>query len=148
MGRLGLLEQLFHRLLIPVAVWNEVVRTGTDRPGAQAVQGVSWLERRIVDRDDLVLTLRREIGPGEAEAIALAIGIDHPGPLVTDDLKARRVARRYGIAVTGSAGCLLLAKERGLISQVRSSIDELRTVGLYLGEDTMKHLLFLAGEVP
>ena len=38
-GRLGLLESLFHRIVVPNRVWSEVA-ADPDRPGADALRNV------------------------------------------------------------------------------------------------------------
>jgi len=54
---------------------------------------------------------------GEAAVIQLAL--DLPGAtVVLDDLKARRVARRSSIPMTGSLGVLLHAKRRGKLDSL------------------------------
>jgi predicted nucleic acid-binding protein len=42
--RLDLLRQMFDQVLIPTAVYDEVVRSGSDRPGASAIAHASWLQ--------------------------------------------------------------------------------------------------------
>ncbi|MEB3788864.1 MAG: hypothetical protein GSR72_03105 [Desulfurococcales archaeon] len=42
-GRLSLLKDLFGDLLIPLAVYREVVVEGRGRPGSDEVRGASWI---------------------------------------------------------------------------------------------------------
>jgi len=42
--QLDLLPNLYKRVLIPPAVWNEVTVKGIGMPGAQSVSQVQWLE--------------------------------------------------------------------------------------------------------
>jgi predicted nucleic acid-binding protein len=62
-----------------------------------------------------------DIGPGEAEAIALAIEAG-AARIVLDDKKARRIARELGVTVTGTVGVLLRAKQRGLRVRPKSRL--------------------------
>lgn len=56
--------------------------------------------------------LPSRLHPGEASSLAIA---HHRGWLfMTDDLAARRQAKRLGIRLSGSLGCLVLAIERHL----------------------------------
>jgi predicted nucleic acid-binding protein len=49
---------------------------------------------------------------GEASVLALAEELD-ASLVIVDERKGRRYAKRLGLAVTGTMGILLLAKEQG-----------------------------------
>lgn len=53
-GQLSLLRHRFPQgVLIPEAVWREVVEAGADRPGAQEVRAAEWIQRcRVEDQLD------------------------------------------------------------------------------------------------
>src|ERR1044071_6231548 len=90
-GQLDLLRNLFGTVLIPRAVFNEVVLRGSGRPGAAEVGAADWIETRdAVDRL-AVNTLSLQLGPGESEAIVLASeqAVDF---IILDDWQARQVA--------------------------------------------------------
>jgi len=72
-GQLDLLRQLYSEIIIPEAVWHEVVVEGADQPGAEVVSSASWIVRRTVTNRALVHGLQQELDAGEAEAIALAV---------------------------------------------------------------------------
>lgn len=57
-------------------MWQEVVVDGEDQPGAKEIHHALWVERAVVSNHQLVRSLRQELDPGEAEAIALAIEIN------------------------------------------------------------------------
>jgi uncharacterized protein len=44
-GKIDLLHSLFGALVIPEAVWSEVVVEGQGLPGAQIVESCSWITR-------------------------------------------------------------------------------------------------------
>ena len=72
-GQLSLLHQRFpDGVLLPQAVWREVVETGKGQPGAQDVALASWLTVCQVTNQTLISLLRIELDEGEAEAIAQA----------------------------------------------------------------------------
>lgn len=88
-GELDLLRAVFSHILIPEAVGEEVARG--DAPGADEVASAAWI--KTVEADPvLVRQLLLLVDRGEAEAIALAQVEPRP-LLLTDDRKARRVAR-------------------------------------------------------
>jgi predicted nucleic acid-binding protein len=47
-NRLNILKELFHEIIIPTAVFNEIVIHGSQRPGAEAVQNSKWITVRSV----------------------------------------------------------------------------------------------------
>jgi predicted nucleic acid-binding protein len=51
--QLELLPQLYQRILIPPAVWDEVTIQGVGLPGARAVSQVDWLEIQVPDASTL-----------------------------------------------------------------------------------------------
>ena len=55
---------------------------------------------------------------GEREVIILGTSLQEEVVLVMDDQAGRRVAKELGLPVVGSAGLLLLAKQKGLIAEV------------------------------
>src|SRR6266568_5010305 len=94
-GRLDLLHQLYNEVIIPAAVYQEIVVQGAGKPGAVEVQTQPWFKQQAVVDTACVSQLRRDLDEGEAEAIVLAreIGADL---LLIDDLAARRHAALLG----------------------------------------------------
>ena len=66
--------------------------------------------------------------------------------MILDDLAARRCAAIHQIPVRGTLGLVLVAKRRGVISSARSTLDELRRVGMYLSDAVLDDALSLIGE--
>jgi hypothetical protein len=67
---------------------------------------------------------RPTLGPGEREASCLALEVIASAILLDDD-PARKLAGQLELSVVGTAGVLVLAKERQLISNVRPCLDAL-----------------------
>lgn len=128
-GQLSLLEKRFAEgVLIPEAVWREVVEAGGGRPGAEEVRAAEWIRRRIVDDQDYVNLLCAELDVGEAEAIVLARQ-EQADVVVLDEKEARRAARRLGLRVLGTIGVLIWARRRGLISSLGTHLRTLQEQG-------------------
>lgn len=150
-GWLSLLREFHGKLLIPPAVWREVVVEGRGRPGASEVkqaQEAGWVE--VVEPSDrnLVVMLRRELDDGEAEAIALALK-KKAEVVLLDETDAGRIAEVLGIPRAGVVGVLLRAKLEGRILSLRSELDTLRRErGFRLAETIYRAVLERAGEVP
>lgn len=124
-GQLSLLPRIFGRLLIPEAVWQEVVVDGEDQPGAKEICQADWVERAVVSNHQLVRSLRQELDPGEAEAIALAVEINADW-LLMDERLGRQTARHFGLGYIGLIGILKVAKQRGEIAALRPLLEQLR----------------------
>lgn len=84
------------------------------------------------------------IDPGETSAIALAL--EHGAGVLMDDKAGRNVALRLGLPAIGTAGVLVLAKRKGLVVSVRSSLEALIASGYYLGENVVAEALRMAAE--
>lgn len=141
--QLDLLRNLFAVVYVPGAVYYEVVELGAGRAGCEELKGAAWMRRATSTPDPLLL---RELGRGEAEAIAFAAGT--PGvTAVLDDKRARRIARvAYGVPLVGTAGILVRAKRAGLLVAVRPAIDAILAAGYFVSGFTVKAALRAAGE--
>jgi uncharacterized protein len=132
-GQLDLLGVLFGTVLVPEAVYGEVVVQGKGRPGAIELARASWIERVTVSPPPDAL-LAEELGPGEAEAIALGVRRS-ADVLLIDERKGRRIATlAYHLRVKGTAGVLVLGKQRGLVPSVRPLLESMRVGGYYVAE--------------
>ncbi|MGH9941302.1 MAG: DUF3368 domain-containing protein [Pyrinomonadaceae bacterium] len=90
-GRLSLLHQLYGKIVIPQAVYDEIVVAGVGLPGATEMPSLDWIEMRDVRDRKLVVAQTLELDLGEAEAIALAI--EHKADLLLlDERRGRKVA--------------------------------------------------------
>ena len=147
--QLELLPQRFPKgILIPQAVWREVVETGKGQPGATEVSTSMWISVREVKNESLVHLLRIELDEGEAEAIALCLE-QHTNEILLDEKDARRVARRTGLSVLGTVGILIWAKRAGLITNLQEQLDMLQKEGQFrLSQSVYKEALRTVGEVP
>lgn len=122
-GQLDLLSQLYTSMIIPGAVYHEIVIAGAGRPGALEVQNSDWIETRRATDQALISMLRyQQLGPGESEAIALATELNAE-LLLLDERRARDVAANLGLNIIGLLGALVEAKRRGLVPAVRPIVD-------------------------
>lgn len=126
-GRLDLLHQQFGKVWLPQAVTDEL-RIEQDLPGSAAVRQAwqaGWLASEPVKDRVRVAILQRDLDPGEAEAIALALQ-KRADWLLLDERDARRVAKSLGLKVTGVLGILLRARLAGQLPSLREAMDQLR----------------------
>ena len=126
-GKLTLLRELFGVLIVPDAVWQEVVVEGAGQPGADEVRSAAWIQRQAVMNTQLVQALQQDLDAGEAEAIALSLELG-ADLLLMDENLGRQTARHLGLRYVGLIGALVMAKRRGLISAVKPHLDLLRDI--------------------
>lgn len=67
--------------------------------------------------------------------------------LIIDEKKGRAHAKTLGLDITGMIGILLLAKERGLIQEVKPYLDKLVATNFKLGLNLYNQALLMAGEM-
>ena len=126
-NQLNLLQRLYTRLVIPTAVYNEMVRVDKLVPGAVEVQTLPWIQTQTIAASQQVKMLRESeenIDLGEAEAIILALELK-ADLLLMDERRGREVAMRYGLQITGLLGVLLQAKGNRLIPAVKPLMEQL-----------------------
>jgi len=118
-GRLDLLQELFEPVFIPPKVQEEFS------------MAVEWIKVQAPSNQMLVNVLKLVVDEGEAEAIALAL--EKGWRLIADDRKARiwakRLAKRLGVKVIGTAGILVRAKRAGIVPSVKPLLEALRQTG-------------------
>jgi uncharacterized protein len=107
-GQLPILAQRFpDGILIPRAVWHEVVETGAGRSGARDIAAGlhGWLFIQEVEHQALIQVLKQDLDQGEAEAIALML--EQPSAvLLLDEKKARSCHFPDAASASGSRGRL------------------------------------------
>ena len=133
-NKLELLHSIFGSILIPNAVFDEVVLEGVGKAGVMEVANAPWIIKMEVQNLLAVSMLQMDLDAGEAEAVVLAkeLGADF---LLLDEKKARRVARNLEIKHMGTVGILGLAATKGLISNIDSIFDKLEQNGFRFTED-------------
>jgi predicted nucleic acid-binding protein len=145
LNQLSLLGNLFDRVYVCPAVWDEVVLRGSGRPGAEQIANAPFIERRSVRDRKAADLLRTFLGAGEAETLALAQELACPLVLL-DELRARKAAERAGIRAVGVVGLLLEARRRGLIARVAPLLAELQARGFRLAPSLVAAALEDVGE--
>ena len=139
--QLDILREIFGHLIIPGAVWRELVDLGKDKAGANSIVNATWIERRDLLDTTLATALMQYLGAGESEAIALAkeSGADF---LLIDERLGRSAARRLGIQIVGLVGVLVEARQRGLVVNPQHLVRDLHEkAGFWLSADLRKLIL-------
>jgi predicted nucleic acid-binding protein len=144
LGQLELLHKLYGRILVPEAVVEELKAGGDQGEDVPDIADYDWVEVCSVRLPEVV-SLIVDLGPGEAQVLAMAL--ENPGSLaIIDDRLARELARARNIRITGTVGILLKAKQAGYIRSVKSLLRTLIQLDFRLSEDVVDTILRLAEE--
>lgn len=143
-GVIELLEKLYKEIIIPYGVVQELEEgreVGEDVPD---LNKYLWIRvKKVVIPSYLKIIC--DLGRGETEVISLAIESKDP-LLIIDDKIARQIARLQGLKITGTAGVLLKAKERGFIGEIKPLLTRLKDAGFYITDSLTNSILRLAHE--
>ncbi len=141
--KLALLKDLYGKIIIPLAVFQEIEK-GKNKPYYKDISQFDWIEiKKIQDsnsRDYLF-----DLDDGEAEVLILAKEINADLVLL-DEIIGRRYAKQLKINLTGTIGILLRAKQVGLISSVKDLLTELVEKGTWLNPKLISKVLIMAKE--
>ena len=127
-GQLNILPQLFGKIIIPEAVYYEVVIRGSGKAGAEEVKNADWIENQKVKNELAVRAFRINLGFGESEVIALANEYQADF-IILDDWKARQTAEELELPVIGTIAILQKAVEKGIIENLPTVLENLRNAG-------------------
>jgi predicted nucleic acid-binding protein len=145
--RFDLLQQLFGKLYISQAVFDETVTAGREISGAKReLSRANWITTLSVKDSLAVEVLLDELDLGEAETIVLAREIQADWVLM-DEKKGRRKLIQLGMPKIGTLGILLKAKQVGLISAIRNDALALREKGFTISQSVIDAVLAQAGEL-
>jgi predicted nucleic acid-binding protein len=145
-NQLELLSKLYENILIPEAVYQEIVIIGAGQPGSLEVKEFDWINFKPVENQILTEALKIELDDGEAEAISLAIE-KNADLLLIDERLGRQVASRFGIKFIGVLGIIVEAKAKGLVDQVKPLLDDLKSkAGFWMNDSLYSKIVEIAKE--
>lgn len=133
--RLSLLVDALGIISAPAYVLNECL-FNPNQAGAKEIQDA--IDQQLIksyENPDMRhhQNLFDVLGPGEASAIVLASQLKMG--LLIDEKLGRKTAQKMNLPIIGTAGVLLLAKEKNLIKTIAPVISELKNAGYYLSKE-------------
>lgn len=144
--RFGLLRELFGKIYISNAVYNEAVTAGREAGGAKReVSTATWIEVVAVKNSLAVDSLLDKLDLGEAETIILARELEADWVLM-DEKKGRRKLTQLGLKKIGTVGILLKAKQVGLLPLIRPDLERLHEQGFRISQTVINMVLKQANE--
>jgi predicted nucleic acid-binding protein len=133
-GELALLYKVYGQILTTPEIAAEF---GESLP--------AWVEIVEVKDKYKQTILELQIDRGESSAIALAL--ETPDSTVTlDDYKARKIAERLGITLTGTIGVIIKAKLNGTIPSVKPLLEKIKQTDFRLSAEIEAQALKEANE--
>jgi predicted nucleic acid-binding protein len=113
-GELDVLRRLYGTVLTTPVVAAEF---GRPLPEWMRLESARDLQREQ--------ELARQLDAGESSAIAL--GLERPNStVILDDYKARQLAQRLGVQLTGTLGVLIRATKKGVVPALRPLLNRVR----------------------
>ena len=148
MGYLHLFEQLFHEVIIPQKVYDELMELSTFGIDIQPITDANWLKIVSPKQTPILSNLLTVLDEGEAHAIALAIELK-ADLLIIDEFEGRKIATQLKLNIAGVGGILVRAKLRDLIPSVKFLLDLMRSnANFYLSGKVYIEILKQANELP
>ena len=133
-GELDLLRKVYGQIITTAEVADEFGETLPE-----------WIKINAPTDKYRQKILELQIDKGEASAIALALEIPD-STIILDDQKARKIADKLGIEITGTLGVIVKAKLRGIIPSVKPFLDKIRQTDFRLSVEIERQALEEAGE--
>lgn len=143
---LALPSRIFSEVLVTATVWEEVTRA--PRPlelsalASSRQAGVLVVVADPAESPPELADIRLDAGERSALGLALARRAD----VLVDERHARSVAVSVGLAVIGTLGLLVRARQLGMVGPVRPLADTLLAGGYYLAKPLVEQALAALGE--
>ena len=143
-NKLELLKDMYEQVIIPEAVYREVMEKG-DVAAQRVEAALEWIDVRKVDPSLERRMYRAKLHDGEVEVMLLAqiIGAD---AVVIDDGAARKTAEYLELPLTGTLGIMIKAKQRGLLDAVMPVVQQMEQSGIYFSKEIKDRIRKLSDE--
>lgn len=133
-GELELLHKLYGTVITTPVIANEYGNVIPDWFIIESAKNSSFQE-----------LLELQIDAGESSAIALAIEKTEC-TIILDDLKARKIAKKLGLKITGTLGVIIKSKLNGIIPSIKPLIAKIKLTDFRISEELEKIALNEAEE--
>jgi len=138
---LNILRELWSEIIIPEAVYREVVINGSGKQGSLAIADAchKWIKVSSVKNAQVAQVLRAILDEGESEVIALGQEIN-ADLLLLDNREPRLFAGTINLKVIGTVGIIKLAWHKGLIKEPVEEIYKLRNKGFWISSSLIEQI--------
>ncbi len=126
-NRLSILKSLYKEVIIPPVVHKELLgKTGMESDQIDSALQDFINVKELKTSEPATESALTDLDEGEKQAIGLAATAEEDVLLLLDDRAGREAAKKLNIPTTGLIGIMLLAKDKGLITDVKSLLEEIR----------------------
>ncbi len=139
------LDELYQAVWIPEAVFQELCAGGPGAPEPSRVEAASKVVKRLPRSGELPASLAHQLDQGEAWVIQSALD-RKVGTVAVDEKAGRRVARLYGLQVTGSLGILIRARRLGIIPSLKNALNRMHDQGIWVSPELRHQALCAVDE--
>jgi predicted nucleic acid-binding protein len=135
--QIPLLKKIFAEIWVPPAVALEL-KSPDSRPGANLVDEF-WVREKPLAPPGRALLLPPKLGPGEREAILLALRLDMA--LLIDDKAGKNAAHEAGLQVLTTLRVLRQCKSLKLVERVGPILEMMCAEGFWLAPEVRQSFL-------
>jgi predicted nucleic acid-binding protein len=136
-NELTLLQNLFNEIIIPRAVYNEIIDIPKGLNQEKKVIDEEIKKNWILIKDVKALKFPElNLGKGETEALNLCLNMNNP-LLLIDEKKSRNIAISLNIDILGTLGILAIMKKKGIKNeqQLLENLDFLIQKNFYFSSE-------------
>lgn len=144
-NKLELLQQLYGRIIVPQAVYDEVTAKPHSLSSLTVAQS-HWIVVEQISNQAEKKMYQAKLHAGEVEVMILAQENPQADLVILDDNAAKKTAKYLGLKVTGTLGILVKAKEQNFLEEIRPVLDEIIANGFYISKTLYHLVLQQAGE--
>lgn len=140
--KFDLLREIFLEIVIPEAVYDEVVIAGKGEAGSEETEAAvkeGWIVKEKVSDSVAVKALSSVLGMGESEVIILSKKLKLDYALI-DEKTAREQAELMDVNTMGILGIIDLAIEKGVCVNKKELVDQLRKIGFRISNGLYKQM--------
>ena len=130
-GMLDILKDLYGKIVITRQVKEEFGKSVPE-----------WIEVEDVNDKKYLELVKNFVDLGEASTIALAVERDK-NIVILDDMKARKLAQKLNLKITGTVGIIIKARKKNIITSIAKVLNNLKKDGFriseYLEREALRH---------
>lgn len=128
-GMLDILKELYGKIYITQEVSEEFGKNTPD-----------WIKVKNLSDNKYLNLMKNFVDLGEASTITLSVEMED-NKVILDDLKARKLAQKLNIDITGTIGVLIKARQRDIIDSSSSVLNKLQDEGFRISKELENELL-------
>lgn len=144
-GHLNVLQNLYGKVTIPRAVYNEIYAKPDTECAKQLQKYSDWIIIEDIVNIEAKMYYKTQLHDGEVEVMILAKE-QQADLIIVDDNNAKKHAKYLGLPVTGTIGVLIKAKNLGVVSELKPLLEKMLKNHIYMSPTLMQMCLEKVGE--